>query len=132
MIRSEMQFPPKPGVFRSLCLDRDEADVEKLYQEVVHWSSLSEEERSREALFIVRTIDMYAFKRANHREARALFEKGLSALDAHLASGGELPEIPLAIENRASAPKAKNLPERIRKLAELLTLQEENGETIDI
>lgn len=100
LIEEGRKFPPTAPEFRSLCRADESEQKEKLYQQVVNWSALSDEEKTPEGLFIVRNLDLFSFRRANIKRARGMFEKAYEQLEAHIAAGNELPKPPVMIEDK--------------------------------
>lgn len=104
VIEQCLKYPPKPIQFRGLCLNDNPEEVEDLFQEVVSWGQLSQEQKSRKGLFIIRKLDHANFKRANEQRAREMFSIAYSKLLKHVADGKELPEFLVEIEHVEQPP----------------------------
>lgn len=99
VIRECLKYPPKPIQFRGFCLGEESENADKLFYQTTHWELLEQEEKTREALYIVRNMEDYSlFKRLNTDRARKMFDKAYTKMLQHVKSGKELPEFTIEIE----------------------------------
>lgn len=112
-------FPPNSMEFRDVCIN-DEGEKERLLNELLAWDRLEQKDKSRAGLYLVRSIDLVNFRRADYKTARRMFDASYRKMKKHLAGGGELPEFALEIEHKREPALPKE--ELSKELSEILSI----------
>lgn len=94
-------FPPTLPEFLAYCKG-SKYEFNRIYETCVYWSNDDELkrrglEKTREVLFIMRLIGS-DLREARNGQAEKIVQRGIDALEKHLATGGELPEFLVEID----------------------------------
>ena len=94
-------FPPTLPEFLAYCRG-SKYEFNRIYETCIYWSNDDELKRrglpkTREALFIMRLIGS-DLREARNGQAEKIVQRGIDALEKHLANGGELPEFLVEID----------------------------------
>ena len=119
-----VEFPPNPLAFRLLCLPTSEElglpPKGEAYYQAINWSRIEPEDKFPAVLQALQTIpDVYQFRRMNEKKAEKMFNEAWGKVVEHVAFGGELPEIPLEVEQthvKASGDVAKAAISKLKDL----------------
>lgn len=100
----EKDFPPNLNEFRRLCKpcaeDMQLLSESKAYQQAVNWRHMRQEDRRPEVYACILLMDYWEFTQINAEKARKKFDAAYAEVLIYVSGGGELREVPLAIEEK--------------------------------